>query len=82
MVVFGDETDLRRNHHIVFRVRRVGGDVENRRERRVLAGASPGAWTPGQLLGAALVTDATGAQVTVGGQVTAGGQVAVGGQPA
>src|SRR6185437_3859005 len=36
--------------------------------RRVLAGASPGAWTPGQLFGAALVTDATGAQVTVGGR--------------
>ena len=44
--------------------------------RRVLAGASPGAWTPGQLFGAALVTDATGAQVTVGGQVAAGGQPA------
>jgi len=36
--------------------------------RRVLAGAKPGAWTPGQLFGAALVTDATGAQVTVSGQ--------------
>jgi short subunit dehydrogenase-like uncharacterized protein len=36
--------------------------------RRVLAGARPGAWTPGQLFGAALVTDATGAQVTVNGQ--------------
>ena len=36
--------------------------------RRVLAGAKPGAWTPGQLFGAALVTDATGAQVTVDGQ--------------
>ena len=36
--------------------------------RRVLAGAAPGAWTPGQLFGAALVTDATGAQVTVNGQ--------------
>jgi saccharopine dehydrogenase (NAD+, L-lysine-forming) len=34
--------------------------------RRVLAGARPGAWTPGQLFGAALVTDAIGAQVTVG----------------
>jgi hypothetical protein len=33
--------------------------------RRVLAGARPGAWTVGQLFGAALVTDATGAQVTV-----------------
>ena len=30
--------------------------------RRVLAGVAPGAWTPGQLFGAALVTDATGAQ--------------------
>jgi saccharopine dehydrogenase (NAD+, L-lysine-forming) len=36
--------------------------------RRVLAGAEPGAWTAGQLFGAALVTDATGAQVTVNGQ--------------
>jgi short subunit dehydrogenase-like uncharacterized protein len=36
--------------------------------RRVLAGAKPGAWTPGQLFGASLVTDATGAQVTVNGQ--------------
>jgi saccharopine dehydrogenase (NAD+, L-lysine-forming) len=36
--------------------------------RRVLAGARPGAWTAGQLFGAALVTDATGAQVTVNGQ--------------
>ena len=36
--------------------------------RRVLAGAEPGAWTPGQLFGAALVTDATGAQVTVNGR--------------
>jgi short subunit dehydrogenase-like uncharacterized protein len=36
--------------------------------RRVLAGVAPGAWTPGQLFGAALVTDATGAQVTVNGQ--------------
>jgi saccharopine dehydrogenase (NAD+, L-lysine-forming) len=35
--------------------------------RRVLAGVAPGAWTPGQLFGAALVTDATGAQVTVNG---------------
>jgi short subunit dehydrogenase-like uncharacterized protein len=33
--------------------------------RRVLAGAKPGAWTAGQLFGAALVIDATGAQVTV-----------------
>jgi saccharopine dehydrogenase (NAD+, L-lysine-forming) len=36
--------------------------------RRVLAGARPGAWTTGQLFGAALVTDATGAQVAVDGQ--------------
>jgi short subunit dehydrogenase-like uncharacterized protein len=36
--------------------------------RRVLAGAKPGAWTPGQLFGADFVTDATGAQVTVNGQ--------------
>jgi len=36
--------------------------------RRVLAGVAPGAWTPGQLFGAALVTDATGARVTVDGQ--------------
>jgi short subunit dehydrogenase-like uncharacterized protein len=36
--------------------------------RRVLAGVAPGTWTPGQLFGAALVTDATGAQVTVNGQ--------------
>jgi short subunit dehydrogenase-like uncharacterized protein len=36
--------------------------------RRVLAGAKPGAWTVGQLFGATLVTDATGAQVTVNGQ--------------
>jgi short subunit dehydrogenase-like uncharacterized protein len=33
--------------------------------QRVLAGAKPGAWTAGQLFGAALVTDATGAQVTI-----------------
>jgi saccharopine dehydrogenase (NAD+, L-lysine-forming) len=33
--------------------------------RRVLAGVKPGAWTPGRLFGPALVTDATGAQVTV-----------------
>ena len=36
--------------------------------QRVLAGVKPGAWTAGQLFGAALVTDATGAQVTVDGQ--------------
>jgi len=38
--------------------------------RRVLAGAKPGAWTVGQLLGASLVTDATGAEVTVNVQPT------------
>jgi saccharopine dehydrogenase (NAD+, L-lysine-forming) len=37
--------------------------------RRVLAGAKPGAWTPGRLFGAGLVTDATGARVTVSGGV-------------
>jgi saccharopine dehydrogenase (NAD+, L-lysine-forming) len=36
--------------------------------QRVLAGAKPGAWTAGRLFGAALVTDATSAQVTVNGQ--------------
>jgi short subunit dehydrogenase-like uncharacterized protein len=36
--------------------------------QRVLAGAKPGAWTPGSLFGADLVTDATGAQVTLSGQ--------------
>src|SRR5512133_60854 len=36
--------------------------------QRVLAGVEPGAWTAGQLFGTALVTDATGAQVTVNGQ--------------
>jgi saccharopine dehydrogenase (NAD+, L-lysine-forming) len=36
--------------------------------RRVLAGAKPGAWTPGQLFGTDFVTDATGAEVTVNGQ--------------
>jgi saccharopine dehydrogenase (NAD+, L-lysine-forming) len=36
--------------------------------QRVLAGVKPGAWTVGQLFGAALVTDATGAQVTVSRQ--------------
>jgi len=36
--------------------------------RRVLAGAKPGAWTAGQLFGAGLVTDATGAQVTMNTQ--------------
>ena len=38
--------------------------------KRVLAGVKPGAWTAGQLFGAALVTDATGARVTVNGQPT------------
>jgi short subunit dehydrogenase-like uncharacterized protein len=33
--------------------------------QRVLAGVKPGAWTAGQLFGAALVTDATGAHVTL-----------------
>jgi saccharopine dehydrogenase (NAD+, L-lysine-forming) len=36
--------------------------------RRVLAGVAPGTWTPGQLFGAAFVTEATDAQVTVDGQ--------------
>jgi short subunit dehydrogenase-like uncharacterized protein len=36
--------------------------------RRVLAGVPHGAWTPGQLFGADVVTDATGAMVTVNGQ--------------
>ena len=36
--------------------------------QRVLAGVAPGTWTPGQLFGAALVTDATDAEVTVNGQ--------------
>jgi len=36
--------------------------------QRVLAGVKPGAWTAGQLFGAALVADATGAQVTVNSQ--------------
>ncbi len=35
--------------------------------RRVLAGVEPGAWTPGSLFGAGLVTDATGAQVSMSG---------------
>ena len=35
--------------------------------QRVLAGAAPGAWTPGSLFGAGLVTDATGAQVALSG---------------
>jgi short subunit dehydrogenase-like uncharacterized protein len=36
--------------------------------RRVLAGAAPGAWTPGSLFGADLVTDATGARASLSGQ--------------
>jgi saccharopine dehydrogenase (NAD+, L-lysine-forming) len=36
--------------------------------QRVLAGAAPGAWTPGSLFGSGLVTDATGARVTLSGQ--------------
>jgi saccharopine dehydrogenase (NAD+, L-lysine-forming) len=36
--------------------------------QRVLAGAKPGAWTAGQLFGADLVTDATGAQVRLEGR--------------
>jgi saccharopine dehydrogenase (NAD+, L-lysine-forming) len=36
--------------------------------RRVLAGVAPGAWTPGRLFGPALVTEATGARVTVDGR--------------
>jgi hypothetical protein len=36
--------------------------------RRVLAGVAPGAWTVGRLLGPALVTDASGARVTVDGR--------------
>jgi short subunit dehydrogenase-like uncharacterized protein len=36
--------------------------------QRVLAGVKPGAWTAGQLFGAALVTDAIDAQVTVKGE--------------
>jgi short subunit dehydrogenase-like uncharacterized protein len=36
--------------------------------RRVLAGVVPGAWTVGQLFGPDLVTDATGAQVSLDGE--------------
>jgi short subunit dehydrogenase-like uncharacterized protein len=36
--------------------------------KRVLAGAAPGAWTPGSLFGPGLVTDATGAQVILNGE--------------
>ncbi|NYJ04264.1 saccharopine dehydrogenase NADP-binding domain-containing protein [Petropleomorpha daqingensis] len=35
--------------------------------RRVLAGAMPGAWTPGRLFGADLVPDASGARITLDG---------------
>jgi saccharopine dehydrogenase (NAD+, L-lysine-forming) len=38
--------------------------------RRVLAGVAPGAWTPGRLFGTSLVTDATGAEVTLHQQPT------------
>jgi cellulase/cellobiase CelA1 len=47
--------------------------------RRVLAGVEPGAWTTGQLFGAALVTDAIDAQVTVRAAISAWGP---GGGPA
>jgi short subunit dehydrogenase-like uncharacterized protein len=47
---------------------RVTAAIAAETARRVRAGAKPGAWTPGQLFGAALVTDATGARVTVNGQ--------------
>jgi short subunit dehydrogenase-like uncharacterized protein len=43
-------------------------DIAAETARRVRAGTKPGAWTPGQLFGASLVTEATGAQVTVNGQ--------------
>jgi short subunit dehydrogenase-like uncharacterized protein len=46
--------------------------------RRVLAGARPGAWTPGQLFGAGLVTDATGAEVALDGQPALDGRPAGG----
>jgi saccharopine dehydrogenase (NAD+, L-lysine-forming) len=36
--------------------------------QRVLAGNAPGAWTPGRLFGAALVTDATNAHVIMNGR--------------
>jgi Saccharopine dehydrogenase NADP binding domain len=36
--------------------------------QRVLGGVNPGAWTAGQLFGATLVTDSTGAEVTVNGK--------------
>jgi saccharopine dehydrogenase (NAD+, L-lysine-forming) len=36
--------------------------------QRVLAGVAHGVWTPGNLFGAALVTEATGARVTLSGQ--------------
>jgi saccharopine dehydrogenase (NAD+, L-lysine-forming) len=47
---------------------RVTAAIAAETARRVRGGAKPGAWTPGQLFGAALVTDATGARVTVNGQ--------------
>jgi saccharopine dehydrogenase (NAD+, L-lysine-forming) len=47
---------------------RVTAAIAAETTQRVLAGAEPGAWTAGQLFGAALVTEATGAQVTVNGQ--------------
>jgi saccharopine dehydrogenase (NAD+, L-lysine-forming) len=47
---------------------RVTAAIAAETARRVRAGAKPGAWTPGQLFGADLVTDATGARVTVNGR--------------
>ena len=47
---------------------RVTAAIAAETTQRVLAGVTPGAWTPGQLFGAALVTDATDAKVTVDGQ--------------
>ncbi|MFL6130764.1 MAG: hypothetical protein ACJ73E_17080, partial [Mycobacteriales bacterium] len=47
---------------------RVTAAIAAETTQRVLAGVTPGAWTPGQLFGAALVTDATDAKVTVNGQ--------------
>ena len=46
---------------------RVTAAIAAETTKRVLAGVKPGAWTAGQLFGAALVTEATGAQVTVNG---------------
>ena len=51
-------------------VRSTAAIAAETQDQRVLAGVAPGAWTPGQLFGAALVTDATGAQITVNGQPT------------